>query len=166
MKIVKEESFHEFTHYENSIKPFWYLLTDGGLDENPQFLANILKYLLLFKKHDLDYLTVRTHAPGQSAYNPVERSMSTLSGKLAGIELDVFVFGKHLGSIDGKVSIKDKDLACRNFKHAGERLYELWRRDNINGHPVITTYVETHDRTDFLDVKEESWDWIDRHAQI
>ena len=124
-KIVKEESFHEFTHYENSIKLFWYLLTDGRPDENPQFLANILKYLLLFKKHDLDYLTVQTHASGQSAYNLVERSMSTLSDKLVGIELDAFVFSKHLESIDRKVSIKDKDLAHRNFKHVGEHLCEL-----------------------------------------
>ncbi|CAB4461237.1 unnamed protein product [Rhizophagus irregularis] len=41
---------------------------------------------------DLDYLTVRTHAPGQSAYNPVERSMASLSGKLAGVELNAFTY--------------------------------------------------------------------------
>jgi len=72
MKITEEESFREFTHYEGSVKPIWYLLTDGGPDENPRFLANIMKYLLIFKKLDLDYLTVRTHTPGQLAYNPVE----------------------------------------------------------------------------------------------
>ncbi|EXX70343.1 hypothetical protein RirG_088310 [Rhizophagus irregularis DAOM 197198w] len=58
MSIIKEENFREFTHNGDSVKPFWYLLTDGGPDENPQFLANIMKYLLLFKKLDLDYLTV------------------------------------------------------------------------------------------------------------
>ncbi len=58
MKITEEESFHEFTYYEDSVKPIWYLLTDGGPDKNPQFLANIMKYLLIFKKLDLDYLTV------------------------------------------------------------------------------------------------------------
>ncbi len=58
--IVKEEAYNEFTHYEGSVKPIWCLLTDGGPDENPQFLANIWKYMLIFKKLDLDYLTVRT----------------------------------------------------------------------------------------------------------
>lgn len=66
VSIIKEETYHEFTHHEDSVKPFWCLLTDGGPDENPRFLANISKYLLFFKKFDLDYLTVRTHAPGQS----------------------------------------------------------------------------------------------------
>ncbi|GES96194.1 hypothetical protein GLOIN_2v1766467 [Rhizophagus clarus] len=117
-------------------------------------------------KLDLDYLTVRTHAPGQSAYNPVERSMASLSGKLAGIELNAFTYGNHLGSVEGKITITDRDLGRNNFRHAGERLCELWSQDNINGHPVITTYVEDHDQADFLDIEEGSWDWIDRHAQI
>src|SRR4051812_11750030 len=90
MTITKKESYREFTHNGDSVKPFWCLLTDGGPDKNPRFLANISKYILLFKKLDLDYLTMRTHAPGQSAYNPVERSMASLSSKLAGIELNAF----------------------------------------------------------------------------
>ena len=58
MKIVEEEAYHEFTHHEGSVKLIWCLLTDGGLNENPRFLANILKYMLIFKKLKLDYLTV------------------------------------------------------------------------------------------------------------
>ncbi|GBB94372.1 hypothetical protein RclHR1_23400003 [Rhizophagus clarus] len=54
MSITKEVNFREFTHNEDSVKPFWCLLTDGEPDENPRFLANITKYLLLFKKLDLD----------------------------------------------------------------------------------------------------------------
>ncbi|CAB4491755.1 unnamed protein product [Rhizophagus irregularis] len=54
----EEESFHKFTHHEDSIKPIWCLLTDSEPDKNPQFFANILKYLLIFKKLDLDYLTI------------------------------------------------------------------------------------------------------------
>ena len=37
MAITKEESFHEFTHYENAVKPYWFLLTDGRPDENSIF---------------------------------------------------------------------------------------------------------------------------------
>ena len=96
MMITKEESFHEFIHHEGSVKPIWCLLTDSEPDENPRYLANILKYLLIFKELDVDYLTVRTHTPGQSAYNPVERSMTSLSGKLAGIVLNAFNYGSIL----------------------------------------------------------------------
>ena len=156
VKITEEESFHEFTHHDGAVKPVWYLLTDGGPDENPRFLANILKYVLFFKKLDLDYLTVRTHALGQSAYNPVERSMATLSGKLAGIVFDAFNHGKHLGNVDGKNTIVDEELARKNFKHAGDHLCEIWSRDPINGLPVNVTYVEEHDHNVFLDTDKET----------
>ena len=164
--ITKEEPFHEFTHNEGTVKPFWCLLTDGGPDENPRFLANISKYLLLFKKLDLDYLTVRTHASGQSAYNPVERSMASLSSKLASIVLNAFNYSNHLGNADGQVTVIDEDLGRRNFKHAGDHLCKLWNRDPINGRSVIATYVEEHDQTAFLDIEEETFNWIDRHSQI
>ncbi|PKK78572.1 hypothetical protein RhiirC2_770095, partial [Rhizophagus irregularis] len=149
-----------------AVKPIWCLLTDGGPDENPRFLANILKYSLIFKKLDLDYLTVRTHAPGQSAYNPVERSMASLSGKLAGIVLDAFSYGKHIGNVNGQTSVIDEELRRKNFKHAGERLCELWNRDYINDQPVVATYVERHDNTMFSNIEEGTWDWVDRHSQV
>ncbi|CAG8737216.1 22073_t:CDS:2, partial [Rhizophagus irregularis] len=41
-------------------------------------------------------------------------------------------FCKHLGSINGKVTIVDEDLGRCNFRHAGERLCELWECDKIN----------------------------------
>ena len=115
VKITEEGSFHEFTHHDGAVKPIWCLLTDGGPDKNPRFLANIVKYVLFFKKLDLDYLTVRTHAPGQSAYNPVKRSMASLSGKLAGIVFNAFNYEKHLGNMNGKSTIIDEELARRNL---------------------------------------------------
>src|SRR4051794_30308642 len=96
MSITKDESYHKFTHYEKAVKPIWCLLTDSESDENSQFLANILKYSLIFKEFDLDYLTVRTHAPGQLAYNLIKKSIASLSGKLAGIVLDAFNYRKHI----------------------------------------------------------------------
>jgi hypothetical protein len=158
MTIVEEKHFREFTHHENAVKPIWFLLTDGEPDENPWHLANISKYLLIFKELDLNYLSVRTHAPEQSAYNPVERSMSSLSGKLAGIVLNAFNYGKHLSNKNGQVTIVDKELERKNFKHAGEHLCELWNRDLINGRPVIATYVEEHNHSVFSDFKKETWD--------
>uniref|UniRef100_U9TE26 C2H2-type domain-containing protein n=1 Tax=Rhizophagus irregularis (strain DAOM 181602 / DAOM 197198 / MUCL 43194) TaxID=747089 RepID=U9TE26_RHIID len=86
----------------------------------------------MFCNFDLDYLSVRTHAPGQSAYNPVERSMSTLSQKLAGITLPIDKFGSHLNS-QGQVT--DLELAMKNFRYAGEALCTFWKRDPIFGKP-------------------------------
>ncbi|CAB4489434.1 unnamed protein product [Rhizophagus irregularis] len=91
------------------------LLVDGGPDKNPRHMKNIFQYCKMFCNFDLDYLSVRTHAPGQSAYNPVERSMSTLSQKLAGITLPIDKFGFHLNS-QGQVT--DLELAMKNFRYA------------------------------------------------
>jgi len=56
--------------YDNVLKinrqiwPIWMLLIDGGPDENPRHLKNIKAYCQLFENFDLDYLSIRTHAPG------------------------------------------------------------------------------------------------------
>src|SRR3954447_24700774 len=121
------------------IRPIWVLLVNGGPDENPRHLKNIKTYCQLFQKFDLDYLTVRTHAPGQFKYNPVERGMATLSGKLAGITLPTDHFGTHLNT-QGKVI--DPELALQNFRYAGESLCDIWSRDLIFGKCVNARYVE------------------------
>jgi len=94
----------------------WVLLVDGGPDENPKHLKNIIEYCKLFRFLDLDYITVRTHAPGQSSFNPVERGMAPLSSKLAGIVLPIDHYGTHLNS-QGKVI--NEELAKKNFRFSG-----------------------------------------------
>ncbi|CAB4484289.1 unnamed protein product [Rhizophagus irregularis] len=81
-----------------------------------------------------------------------------------GIELDAFAYGKHLESINGKVTIVNEDLGRHNFRHAGERLCELWEHDKINGHPVIITYIEKHDRSDFLDIEDKDQGWCRKYV--
>src|SRR3954447_4015673 len=94
------------------IRPIWVLLVNRGPDENPRHLKNIKMYCQLFQKFNLDYLTVRTHAPEQSKYNPVEKGMATLSEKLAGITLLINHFGMHLNT-QGKVI--NSELTLQNF---------------------------------------------------
>ena len=106
--IVANQHFVRALTKNGQVRPIWVLLVDGGPDENPRHMKNIIEYCKLFRSLNLDYLTVRTHAPGQSAYNPVERSMASLSTKLAGITLPVDKFGSHLDS-QGKVV--DDELA-------------------------------------------------------
>ncbi|CAG8852584.1 186_t:CDS:1, partial [Gigaspora margarita] len=137
--LISNAQYTEALKVDGCIKPIWVLLVDGGPDENPRHLKNINSYCKFFKKFDLDYLTVRTHAPGQSKYNPVERAIATLSGKLAGITLPIDHFGKHLDS-QGKVI--NSDLAKNNFRYAGEALCKIWCRDHIFGKKVDATYID------------------------
>jgi hypothetical protein len=65
---------------------------------------------------------VNRHASGQSAYNPVERSMATLSQKLAGITLTIDNYSSYLNS---QVQVNDSELAKKNFRYASEALYTL-----------------------------------------
>jgi len=96
--IVANQHFVRALTKNGQVRPIWVLLVDGGPDENPRHMKNIIEYCKLFRSLNLDYLTVRTHAPGQSAYNLIEHSMASLSTKLAGITLSVNKFGSHLDS--------------------------------------------------------------------
>jgi len=100
--LILDPKYNDMLKKNGEIRPIWMLLVDKGPDENPRHLKNIKSYCQLFRKFDLDYLTVRTHAPEQSKYNPVKREMATLSGKLAGVTLPIDHFGSHLNS-QGKV---------------------------------------------------------------
>ena len=106
--LILDPQYDDVLKTNGETRPIWVLLVDGGPDENPRHLKNIKIYCQFFRKFNLDYLTVRTHAPGQSKYNPVERGMATLSGKLAGITLPIDHFGSHLNT-QGKVI--DSELA-------------------------------------------------------
>jgi hypothetical protein len=161
--IISNEIFSTTLKQENKVKPILILLVDGGPDENPKHMKNIIQYAHLFRSLDLDYLTVRTHAPGQSAYNPVERSMASLSEKLAGVTLPIDKFGSHLNS---QGNVIDEELARRNFKYSGEKLCDIWNRDNIHGKPVTVEYVE-QERIPFDEPEPLiSWGWIENHTQI
>ncbi|CAG8516623.1 4830_t:CDS:2 [Cetraspora pellucida] len=164
IEISKCDDFAPMLKYSDHLKSIWFLLVDGGPDENPKHLKNIVEYCHLFRELDLDYLSVRTHAPYQSAYNPVERSMCTLSEKLAGIELPINKFGSHLNS---QGVVVDEDLAKRNFEFSGQSLCEIWKRDNIHGRQVHANYID-YDEDPFHNKGKEptTWLWIERHAQL
>ncbi|CAG8759565.1 37803_t:CDS:2 [Gigaspora margarita] len=81
-------------------------VVDGGLDENPRYLKNIKLYCLLFRKFNLDYLTIRTNALGQSKYNPdkvINPELALKNFKYAREALcDIWyrdlIFGKHINA--------------------------------------------------------------------
>ena len=152
--LTQDSQYDDVLKFNGEIRPIWVLLVDGGPDENPRHLKNIKVYCQLFKKFNLDYLSVRTHAPGQSKYNPVERGMATLSGKLAGVTLPINHFGVHLNT-QGKVI--NPELALQNFKYAGEALCDVWNRDLIFGKRVDAKYIE-ESKNPFENLQFESTD--------
>ncbi|CAB4483265.1 unnamed protein product [Rhizophagus irregularis] len=160
--IISNEKFSATLKKENEVKPILILLVDGGPDENPKHMKNIIQYAHLFRTLDLDYLTIRTHAPGQSAYNPVERSMASLSAKLAGITLPIGEFGSHLNS---QGNVVDEELARKNFEYSGKRLCDIWERDDIHGKPVTVEYIN-QEKNPFDNEPPILWNWIERHAQM
>ncbi|CAJ0643233.1 11507_t:CDS:2 [Entrophospora sp. SA101] len=178
--LTLDPQYDDVLKTNGEIRPIWVLLVDGGPDENLRHLKNIKTYCQLFRKFDLDYLTVRTHAPGQSKYNPVERGMATLSGKLAGITLPIDHYGTHL-NIQGKVI--NPDLALQNFRYAGEALCNIWHHDLIFGKSVDARYVEElvnpFENLQFEGTEKEKiekgidstecfvpWSWIENHCNL
>ncbi|CAG8835179.1 16995_t:CDS:2, partial [Gigaspora margarita] len=139
MLMMENPVLNNALKLKNEFKPILVLLVDGGPDENPRHLKNIIEYYKLFIELNLDYFTVRTHALGQSAYNPVECSISILSGKLAGIVLSIDHFGSYL---DSSSVIENIDFAKQNFHYSGEKLCDIWRRDYIHSKEVIVEYVD------------------------
>ena len=105
LSLVANPQFASVILRENNVRP---IFVDGRPNKNPKHLKNIVEYCNLFHFLDLDYLTVRTHASGQSTYNPVEHSMAFLSGKLARITLSVDEYSTYLNSQE---NIIDKELA-------------------------------------------------------
>ncbi len=79
------------------------------------------------------------YASGQSKYNPVEREITILSGKLAGVTLLINYFGMHLNTQD---KVINSELALQNFKYAEKTLCDIWNHDLIFGKHVNAKYVE------------------------
>lgn len=85
-KLIRSDGFKGIATDRNGrVKPVVFITVDGGPDECPRFSKVIAAACHLFRTFDLDALFVATNAPGQSAFNIVERRMAPLSKELAGI---------------------------------------------------------------------------------
>ncbi|CAG8712440.1 2022_t:CDS:2 [Cetraspora pellucida] len=180
LSLVDNEDFSTIFKRDKEVKPLWVILVDGGPNENSCYLKNINQYCKLFCYLDLDYMTIRTHASGQSSYNPVERSMVMLSGKLAEVTLKINHFEEHLNS-QGEVC--DYELDLLNFHYAGKVLANLWKKDPIHGKPVYVEYVDKEknlfvnvkflselETTEMQNAMEDDmpvpWLWVETYCQI
>ncbi|CAG8493551.1 21802_t:CDS:2 [Cetraspora pellucida] len=136
--LMNNSSFNNMLKVDNKIRPIWVLLVDENPDENSHYLKNISHYCDIFCSFDLNYLIIRTHAPGYSAYNLVKRSIASLSTKLASIVLPVNKYGTYLDSQSKK-----------------------W--DKIFEKPVMAKYI---DMINILILDIISWEWIEIHVRV
>src|SRR3954451_21278405 len=89
--------------------------------------------------------------------------MASLSGKLAGIVLNAFNYGNHLGNTNGKINtVIDKNLGVATlnmleniFVNFGVVILLM----DIQLFPLMLKSI-------FSNIQEETWEWIDRHSQI
>ena len=114
--------FDKVVKQENTVKLIGMLFCDTGPDENPRFLKTLNVDIQHFKKYNLDALLILTHALGLSAYNQVERRMTSLSKALSGIFLPHETFGTHL---DSSRKTTGTNLEKRDLKAAGEILAKV-----------------------------------------
>jgi hypothetical protein len=124
--------------YTGQVKPIVIITVDGGPDENPRFPKTLMAGIKKFRKYNLDALFVLTHAPGQSAYNVVERRMAPLSHDLAGLILPHDHFGTHLNDTG---STEHAELEKENFKMTGDVLAEVWSMNVLDEYPVVAEYI-------------------------
>uniref|UniRef100_A0AC35FWU4 Uncharacterized protein n=1 Tax=Panagrolaimus sp. PS1159 TaxID=55785 RepID=A0AC35FWU4_9BILA len=123
-RLFDLEAFEKEMKDENGkLKPIVLVTVDGGPDENPRFPKTLSSWASVFVGYNIDLFIVATHAPGQSAYNAVERRMAPLSKALTGVILPYDTYGSHLNSSHKTV---DEALVLKNFTAAGEVLCEIW----------------------------------------
>ncbi|CAG8710012.1 6917_t:CDS:2 [Cetraspora pellucida] len=92
----------------------------------------------------------------QSKYNPVEKEIATLSGKLAEVVLLIDYFRKHL---DSQSRVVDNELATKNFHYAGSMLCDIWDRNPIFEKYVKAIYIDkiTNPFQNFDDEEEQDF---------
>ncbi|UJR34218.1 hypothetical protein I4U23_021624 [Adineta vaga] len=154
-RLVNLKEFEKVARDETGqVKPIVIVTVDGGPDENPRFPKTLVASIKKFKRYNLDALFCLTHAPGQSAYNIVERRMAPLSHDLAGLILPHDHFGSHLNDSGSTVNV---DLEKLNFRKAGQILAETWNQTVIDGYSVFAEYINppatSEDERRQIDVK-------------
>ena len=107
-----------------------------------------------FLNYDLDALFIATHAPGQSAYNIVERRMAPLSHDLAGLILPHDHYGSHLNK---SLKCVDSELEKLNFEKAGTVLAEVWSQTVIDNELVVAKYIDPGELHPTAGYQTEEW---------
>jgi hypothetical protein len=145
---------------EGQLKPILVVTVDGGPDENPRFAKTLAAWASHFRAYDLDALFLASYAPGQSAFNVVERRMAPLSHDLSGLILRHDRCGTHLNE---KGETIDIELEKKNFNVAGNELASVWSQSMIDNYPVAAEYVDPD--TEKTNYQLPSEEWMAEHCR-
>ncbi|CAF3854357.1 unnamed protein product [Rotaria sordida] len=139
--IVKLKEFEKTArNHIGNIKPIMIMSVDSLEPKDyTRFPKTLMSAINKFKTYNLDALFIITQAPGQTAFNVVERRLATLSQDLTGLVLPHDYFGTHL-NVSGLTV--DAEMEKQNFKATGEVLAEVWSMDLIDHHPVVAQYID------------------------
>ena len=139
--VLKLKEFEKTArNHVGTIKPIIIMCVDT-LDplDYTRHRKNLYSAINKFKRHNLDAFYIFAQAPGQTAFNIVERRLAALSQDLTGLVLPHDYFGTHLNVYGGTV---DVELEKENFKKTGEVLAEVWSMDRIDRNPVLAEYID------------------------
>jgi len=119
------------------LKPFFMLIVDGGGDENPRFVQQIMCLTLLFLRRGAEYLVAATAAAGFTPYRLVEFAQGCFSDQLDGVRIDSDTFGLPQLEKDGKPkNPAEAQLEERNLRHACKEMREYLDGSEAFGFPV------------------------------
>ena len=144
------------------VKPLVFVSVNGGPEEAPKNQQALAVLARQFENNDLDVVFVFTHAPGSSAYNPVERQMSTLSKDTAGIILPFNTFGNHLDASNKTI---DSELEIKNFQATGKVLAEIWSELIIDNHPVVASCTSQPEKEHSKVLFHKTEEWKAKHVR-
>ena len=162
-RILQLEEFQYAALTPNKdVKPLVFVSVDGGPDEAPKNQQALAVWAREFKNNDLDAVFVFTHAPDNSAYNPVERRMAPLSKDAAGIILAFDTFGNHLDASNKTI---DSELEIKNFEAAGKILAEIWFESITDNHPVVASYTSPPEKEHSKVLFHKTEEWKAKHVR-
>ena len=144
------------------VKPLVFVSVNGGPDEAPKNQQALAVWARQFENNVLDAVFVFTHAPGTSAYNPVEKRMASLSKGTAGIIQPFDTFGNHLDASNKTI---DSELEIKNFEAAGKILAEIWSESIIDNHPVVASYTSPPEKEHSKVLFHKTEDWKAKHVR-
>ncbi|CAF0952093.1 unnamed protein product [Adineta ricciae] len=139
--VLKLKEFEKTArNYLGSTKPIIIMGVDHlECNDYTRRSSTLISAINKFKKYNLDAFFIISEAPGQAAFNVVERRLACLSKDLTGLVLPHDYFGTHL-NVSG-VTI-DAELEKINLKKAGDVLAEVWNMDMIDQHPIFAEYID------------------------
>ena len=127
---------HRQTHTipgSDILKPFLLLIVDGGGDENPRFVQQIMCLTVTFLRRGAEFLVAATAAAGFTPYRLVEFAQGCFSGTLDGVRIDSDTFGKPRLDRDSGKPKNDEEAALE------EKKYLCWDPNTL---PRSTTHSQ------------------------